>query len=139
MASAVDAPNGANVATEGDAVCAAGRTERDTAAAGSRRLAVISLRQAAAGPPRAWCSRVVGRVGEAAVKVLRMSELPVAEESHDVAEALLVLDGTLALEVRGELVTVRTGDLFMVPARTPHRVRPGSEGTLLIVENEPVA
>lgn len=67
-------------------------------------------------------------------KVLRMDELPVEEESHGAAEALLVLDGRLELEVDGMPVSVRAGELFMVAAGTAHAVRSGSRGTLVIVE-----
>ncbi|MEU9112641.1 cupin domain-containing protein [Streptomyces sp. NPDC048483] len=77
---------------------------------------------------------MLGRVGSACVKVLRMNGLPVAEESHDDAEALLVLDGRLELDVDGDRVPVGAGELYLVPAGTRHAVRPGSHGTLLIVE-----
>ncbi|MFF5716750.1 cupin domain-containing protein [Streptomyces buecherae] len=106
-------------------------------ASGEPPLAAVALRRAADQLARPWRSRVLGRVGTSAVKVVRMSELPLAEERHESAEALLVLDGLLALEVRGEPVDVRAGELFLVPAGAPHRVRPGSAGTLLIVEEEP--
>ncbi|MER0243833.1 cupin domain-containing protein [Streptomyces sp. HSW2009] len=96
----------------------------------------LALAELAAVLPDAWRSRGLGRVGSTAVKVARMDGLPLAEESHPTAEALLVLDGLLALEVAGEPVSVRAGELFLVPAHTPHRVGPGSTGTLLIVEAE---
>lgn len=97
-------------------------------------MSAINLADTAAGLPAAWTSRRLGLVGAACVKVLRMDELPVEEESHGAAEALLVLDGRLELEVDGMPVTVRAGELFMVEAGTTHAVRPGSRGTLVIVE-----
>ncbi|MEU8892151.1 cupin domain-containing protein [Streptomyces sp. NPDC048442] len=95
---------------------------------------VLDLAETAAGLPEAWSSRVLGTVGAACVKVLRMDELPVEKESHGAAEALLVLDGRLELEVEGAPVSVRAGELFMVAAGAVHAVRPGSRGTLVIVE-----
>ncbi|WP_329394848.1 cupin domain-containing protein [Streptomyces melanogenes] len=97
-------------------------------------MSVVDLAETAAGLPEAWSSRKLGMVGTASVKVLRMNELPVEEESHAAAEALLVLDGRLELEVDGTPVSVRAGELFMVAAGTAHTVRPGSRGTLVIVE-----
>ncbi|MGW7416463.1 cupin domain-containing protein [Streptomyces sp. NPDC054863] len=97
-------------------------------------MSAVDLAEMAAGLPAAWSSRGLGMVGAACVKVLRMDELPVEEESHGAAEALLVLDGRLELEVVGRPVSVRAGELFMVAAGTPHAVRPGSRGTLVIVE-----
>nr|WP_237555339.1 cupin domain-containing protein [Streptomyces sp. SID4948] len=90
--------------------------------------------EVAAGLREAWSSRVLGRVGDACVKVLRMDELPVEEERHAADEALLVLDGRLELEVDGARVSVGAGELFMVGAGAAHRVHPGSRGTLVIVE-----
>ncbi|QKW23422.1 cupin domain-containing protein [Kitasatospora sp. NA04385] len=97
-------------------------------------MSVFDLVGAAAELPRAWSSHVLGRVGTAEVKVLRMDALPVAAERHDADEALLVLDGRLELEVQGEPVSVRAGELYVVAAGAVHAVRPGSRGTLVIVE-----
>lgn len=97
-------------------------------------MSVVDLAETAAGLPAAWSSHRLGLVGAACVKVLRMDELPVEEERHGAAEALLVLDGLLELEVDGRPVPVRAGELYLVAAGTPHTVRPGSRGTLVIVE-----
>ncbi|MFI6846586.1 cupin domain-containing protein [Kitasatospora sp. NPDC050467] len=96
----------------------------------------IDVPGAAAALPRAWSSRVLGRVGPTAVKVLRMDELPVAEERHDVTEVLLVLDGRMELLVDGTSVPVGPGGMYVVPAGVPHAVAAGSRGTLVIVETE---
>jgi mannose-6-phosphate isomerase-like protein (cupin superfamily) len=53
---------------------------------------------------------------------------------HAEAQGLRVLDGELHLDVAGEAVTVTAGQLYMVPAGVSHAVRPGSHGTLLIVD-----
>src|SRR5258708_5669169 len=97
-------------------------------------MSPVNLAATAAGMPQAWTSRRLGQVGSACVKVLRMDELPVEADSHATDEALLVLDGRLELEVNGAPVSVKAGDLYMVAAGTPHTVRPGSRGTLVIVE-----
>ncbi len=97
-------------------------------------MSAVNLVETAAGLPGAWSSRRLGLVGAACVKVLRMDELPVAEESHVAAEALLVLDGWLELEIDATPVSVQAGELFMVPAGAAHAVRPGSRGTLVIVD-----
>ncbi|MFW3472921.1 cupin domain-containing protein [Streptomyces microflavus] len=95
---------------------------------------VVKVSEAAAVLPRAWSSTVLGRVGTAEVKVLRMDELPVEEERHAEPEALLVLDGLLELDVEGAAVTVGPGEMYVVAAGNAHAVRPGSKGTLVIVE-----
>ena len=89
---------------------------------------------AAARLPEVWSSRLLGQVGPARVRVLRMNDLPLREAVHSGTEALLVLDGRLELDISGRAVTLDKGDLYMVPAGTPHTARRGSHGTLAIVE-----
>lgn len=118
----------------------AGHVSRVSAALGSngraQRCAVtqLNLLEAADGLPDAWRSRVLGKVGTASVKVLRMDEMPVAEEVHATSEALVVLSGRLELGLDGGVMSLSAHDLCVVPAGTPHAVLPGSTGTLLIVE-----
>ncbi|GAA2742027.1 cupin domain-containing protein [Kitasatospora cinereorecta] len=94
----------------------------------------IDVAKTAAALPDAWNSRTLGRVGTASVKVLRMDDSPIREESHGADELLLVLDGRLELRIAGAEVTVQAGEMYRVPAGAPHAVRPGSHGTLVIVE-----
>ncbi|WP_258044511.1 cupin domain-containing protein [Streptomyces sp. SM11] len=58
------------------------------------------------------------------------------EERHSEPEALLVLDGLLELSVDGAAVTVGPGELYVVGAGVAHAVRPGSRGTLIIMDTE---
>ncbi|MGW2012622.1 cupin domain-containing protein [Streptomyces nigrescens] len=97
-------------------------------------MSVVNLFRAAAALPDAWSSRPLGEVGTACVKVLRMDELPVEEEAHGTAEVLIVLDGRLELSVEDAEVTVGPGEMYVVKAGVRHAVRPGSRGTLVIVE-----
>ncbi|MFG2720698.1 cupin domain-containing protein [Streptomyces sp. NPDC048416] len=97
-------------------------------------MSLVNLFDAAAGLPDAWNSHLLGQVGTADVKVLRMDDLPVGEEAHGTAEALVVLDGRLELVVDGVSVAVGPGELYWVAAGARHAVRPGSSGTLVIVE-----
>ncbi|MFD5414966.1 cupin domain-containing protein [Streptomyces nojiriensis] len=97
-------------------------------------MTLINLKNTAADIPEGWRSLVLGEVGTACVKLLRMDEMPVGPESHGAPEALLVLDGQLQLEVSGRPVSVGAGELYMIPAGTTHAVGPESRGTLVIVE-----
>ncbi|MFD7662887.1 cupin domain-containing protein [Streptomyces sp. NPDC059788] len=97
-------------------------------------MSLIDVRATAAGLLAAWSSRSLGRVGAACVKVLRMDELAGEEEAHGAVEALFVLDGRLELAVGGVAVSVRQGEMYLVPAGVTHAVRAGSHGTLMIFE-----
>ncbi|MDN3259374.1 cupin domain-containing protein [Streptomyces sp. CSDS2] len=97
-------------------------------------MSLVNLFDAASALPGAWSSRLLGEIGTAAVKLLRMDGTPVREEAHGTAEILIVLDGRMELVVQGDPVSVGPGEMYRVPAGTAHAVGPGSHGILLIVE-----
>lgn len=84
--------------------------------------------------PDAWRSIIVGRAAGANVKVLRMDDRAYPNETHEFDEALLVLDGQMNLEINNQVLSVRRGEIFIVPAGLPHAVAPGSHGTLVIID-----
>ncbi|MFJ9840169.1 cupin domain-containing protein [Kitasatospora sp. NPDC101155] len=95
---------------------------------------VFNVNERAAGLTEAWRSVVLGQVGTATVKVLRMDGRELEPEVHGTAEVLFVAEGVLELDVDREELTVGPGGLCQVPAGARHAVRAGSRGTLLIVE-----
>ena len=86
--------------------------------------------------PEAWRSVVVGRAANANVKVLRMDDRAYPSETHEFDEALLVLDGEMNLEIDSQVLSVRQGEVFIVPAGRPHAVASGSHGTLVIIDRD---
>jgi quercetin dioxygenase-like cupin family protein len=99
-------------------------------------MSKTDLRALANTLPEAWRSKVIGRAAGANVKVIRMDGTASGEEPHPFDEGLLVLDGELKLEIRGEAVTVSAGEIYIVPAHTPHAVAEGSHGTLVIIDQD---
>jgi len=94
----------------------------------------LNVKDIASEIPTAWVSRVLGEVGPARIKVLRMDALPYGEENHKYNEVLFVLDGKMELFIEGKPVTVGSGELVMVEADTTHSVLRGSFGTLMIID-----
>ena len=84
--------------------------------------------------PETWNSRLLAQVGGANLKIVRMDAAGYKEECHGYDEVLLVLNGQMDLVVKGDIVTVHGGEIYVVPAGVPHSVAPGSYGTLLIME-----
>ncbi|CAB3797730.1 hypothetical protein LMG28688_04598 [Paraburkholderia caffeinitolerans] len=97
-------------------------------------MPLIDFNSVAKQSAEAWKSSVVGKVGPANVKVLRMDAQPYAEETHDYNEGLLVLDGQLRLQVGPETIVVEAGQMYLALAGTAHGVLPGSHGTLVIID-----
>ncbi|WP_025129610.1 cupin domain-containing protein [Pseudomonas sp. PH1b] len=87
--------------------------------------------------PEPWQSSLVGRIGPARIKVLRMSPQSYPEETHDYDEGLLVSQGCLRLGIGQATVEVQAGQMYLVPAGEAHCVLPGSHGTLVIFDVEP--
>ncbi|MFK0292499.1 cupin domain-containing protein [Streptomyces sp. NPDC090442] len=98
-------------------------------------MSVVDIQSTATELPDPWSSLLLGQVGSTGVKVLRMDGRPLGPESHDTAEALLVADGTLQLVADGFEVEVRSGEMYLVEAGVKHAVRPGSHGTLVVIEH----
>ena len=99
-------------------------------------MSTINLRNVAGSLPETWRSTIIGHAAGANVKVLRMDEIASGEEPHAYDEGLLVLDGELKLEIGGEVVTIAAGEIYIVPANTPHAVAEGSHGTLVIIDQD---
>ena len=97
-------------------------------------MALIDFKSVAAAQAVAWTSTIVGEVGPARIKVLRMDAQAYEAEVHDYNEALLVLDGRMMLEAGGETVVVEAGQMYLALAGTLHAVLPGSYGTLAIID-----
>ncbi|MGG1946521.1 cupin domain-containing protein [Trinickia sp. NRRL B-1857] len=97
-------------------------------------MPLIDFNALAAKKTEAWKSSIVGEVGPAKIKILRMDAQPYEEEIHDYNEALIVIDGKLLLKVADETVVVESGQMYLAVAGTPHAVLPGSHGSLVIVD-----
>ena len=97
-------------------------------------MSLYDLKTEANALSEAWRSRVLGNIGEAILKILRMDERSVAEEVHEYDEGLLVIDGRLELSVNGKNISVSAGELYIAKAGVPHTVETGSVGTLVIID-----
>ncbi|RQQ06065.1 cupin domain-containing protein [Burkholderia stagnalis] len=97
-------------------------------------MPLVDFTSVAADQTQAWKSSLVGKVGPANVKVLRMDAQPYDEEIHDYNEGLLVVDGRLLLQVGAETVAVEAGQMYLALAGTAHAVLPGSHGTLVVID-----
>lgn len=95
---------------------------------------MINLEAKAATLP-AWKSAVIGQVGTANIKLIKMDGRPIVEEVHDYDEAVFVIEGLLKLEFSGGgSLDLPTGGFFMIPAGQTHSIPPGCRGTLLLVD-----
>lgn len=97
-------------------------------------MSLLDLRAIARQLPSAWNSSILGAVGPARIKIVRMDAQAYGEETHPYDEGLLVLDGEMMLEVAGKPVVVGAGQMYLAKAGVAHAVLPGSQGTLIIID-----
>lgn len=94
-----------------------------------------SIASVVADLPQIWQSRILGAVGNARIKVIKMGGEGIPWEVHnDFEEMLLVLDGELPLVIEEQHFTLSAGEFCFVPKGANHHVLPGSVGTLLLVD-----
>ena len=97
----------------------------------------LSLEQSCAGLPELWAPRVLARVNDQYLKAVRVQgEFP--WHSHaDEDELFLVLRGALTIgraEEDGGPVTVRPGEVFVVPRGVRHKTSAEEETWLALLE-----
>jgi quercetin dioxygenase-like cupin family protein len=97
----------------------------------------VSLERACAGLTELWSPRVVGRVNDQFLKVARVQgEFPWhAHAGED--ELFLVLKGALTIgraEQDGGPVTLRPGEVFVVPKGVRHNTSAAEETWIALVE-----
>jgi mannose-6-phosphate isomerase-like protein (cupin superfamily) len=94
----------------------------------------IDLARKAASIDAQWSPRVVAELNDYQFKVVRIEGDFVWHEHPDTDEAFLVLDGELRLDFRDGAVTLRPGELYVVPKGVEHKPYAEREVRLLLVE-----
>jgi mannose-6-phosphate isomerase-like protein (cupin superfamily) len=68
-----------------------------------------------------WSPKVVARLNDYEIKVVKLQGEFVWHSHDDTDELFLVLDGELTIQLRDGDVTLRPGQLFVVPRGVEHR------------------
>jgi mannose-6-phosphate isomerase-like protein (cupin superfamily) len=97
--------------------------------------APVDLRAKLSGFSDQWRPRVVADFNGHEVMVVRVRGEFVWHAHPDTDDLFLVIDGELDIELRDRTVTLRPGELFVVPAGVEHRpVARRGEATMLLIE-----
>ncbi|HET7799244.1 MAG TPA: cupin domain-containing protein [Humibacillus xanthopallidus] len=81
-----------------------------------------------------WSPKLVARLNDYEVKVVKVRGDFVWHTHDDTDELFLVIDGTLTIQLRDRDVTVRPGQLFVVPRGVEHCPRADGEVKVLLLE-----
>ncbi|MGN6528209.1 MAG: cupin domain-containing protein [Burkholderiaceae bacterium] len=94
----------------------------------------VSFAAKAALLPEQWTPRVVAELNDIQFKVVRIEGDFLWHDHADTDEAFLVLDGVLRIDFRDRQVTVRPGELFVVPRGVEHKPYAESEVRMVLIE-----
>lgn len=81
-----------------------------------------------------WAPRTIARLNEQDVMVVKAKGEFVWHRHDDTDDFFLVLQGKLDIELRDRTVTLRPGELFVVPKGVEHRPVAREEVHLLLIE-----
>jgi mannose-6-phosphate isomerase-like protein (cupin superfamily) len=81
-----------------------------------------------------WSPRVVAELNDYQFKLVKLQGEFVWHDHADTDEAFLVLDGEMEIGFRDRTITLRTGELFVVPKGVEHITRAARECSALIIE-----
>ena len=81
-----------------------------------------------------WSPRVVAELNDYQCKVVRIEGDFVWHDHPETDELFLVLDGELRIDFRDGAVTLRAGDLCVVPKGVEHKPYAAREVKLLLIE-----
>jgi mannose-6-phosphate isomerase-like protein (cupin superfamily) len=94
----------------------------------------IDLSEKLARFPEYWSPRTVAQFNNCDVMVVKAKGEFVWHKHHDTDDFFLVLKGELDIELRDRTVTLRAGQMYIVPKGVEHRPVAKEEVHLLLIE-----
>ena len=95
---------------------------------------VVNFAQKLAKFSEYWSPRVVAEMNDYQFKLVKFQGEFVWHDHKDTDEVFLVLNGEMEIGFRDRTVTVRAGEMFVVPKGVEHITRAARECHALIVE-----
>jgi mannose-6-phosphate isomerase-like protein (cupin superfamily) len=86
-----------------------------------------------------WQPKVVAEMNDYQFKIVRIEGDFVWHQHADTDETFIVLDGTLRIDFRDGTVTLKAGEMFVVPKGKEHKPHAETEVKMLLIEPRGVA
>lgn len=97
---------------------------------------VVSPKAVAASLTELWSPRVIGEVDDSFLKVAKVKGSLTWHSHENEDEVFLILDGTLKIEMEQETVTLRSGEMYVVPKGVQHNPIAEQECLLMLIEKK---
>jgi mannose-6-phosphate isomerase-like protein (cupin superfamily) len=81
-----------------------------------------------------WTPKVVAEMNEYQFKVVKLKGDFMWHDHKNTDETFIVIDGTLRIDFRNGAVTLRAGEMFVVPKGVEHKPYAEEEVRLLLIE-----
>lgn len=81
-----------------------------------------------------WRPRIVAEINDYQLKIVRVEGDFVWHDHKDSDEAFIVVDGELRIDFRDGSVTIRAGELYVVPRGIEHKPFAEKEAWVLVIE-----
>jgi mannose-6-phosphate isomerase-like protein (cupin superfamily) len=94
----------------------------------------INFRQKFALFSEQWSPKVVAEMNDYQFKIVKLKGDFIWHDHKDTDETFIVLDGSLRIDFRDGAVTLRAGEMFVVPKGTQHKPYAEEEVQLLLIE-----
>ena len=94
----------------------------------------INLRQKLSLFDEQWTPKVVAQMNDYQFKVVKLKGDFIWHDHKDTDETFIVIDGSLRIDFRDGAVTLRAGEMFVVPKGVEHKPYAEGEVKLLLIE-----
>jgi mannose-6-phosphate isomerase-like protein (cupin superfamily) len=81
-----------------------------------------------------WTPKVVAEMNDYQFKVVKLTGDFIWHDHKDTDETFIVIDGSLRIDFRDGAVTLRAGEMFVVPKGVEHKPYAEEEVKLLLIE-----
>jgi mannose-6-phosphate isomerase-like protein (cupin superfamily) len=81
-----------------------------------------------------WTPKIVAEMNDYQFKVVKLAGDFIWHDHKDTDETFIVIDGSLRIDFRDGAVTLRAGEMFVVPKGVEHKPYAEEEVKLLLIE-----
>ena len=84
--------------------------------------------------PDHWSPKIIGQMNDYHIKLVKIKGEFVWHSHAETDEVFIVLDGSMEIHFRDGLVTMKSGEMVIVPKGVEHKPYAGAECSILLIE-----